>query len=83
MSINLPSGILLDRFCLTAIIIVSGFCELTAQPSETKSPEARYLHQMVFDEGSGQVLVFGGTCGYKMFGDLWAVTGVRWGSRYQ
>ena len=67
MSVNLlrgrPLGRSLERLCLTVVIIISGVCELTSQTTETKSPEARYLHQMVFDEGTGQVLVYGGTCG--------------------
>ena len=67
-----------NRFLLTTVILISSFSEAPAQSTEAKSPEARYLHHMVFDEGAGQMLVYGGTCGYKMFGDLWALNSAGW-----
>jgi tetratricopeptide (TPR) repeat protein len=42
------------------------------------TPEARYLHQMVYDEANHQVLVYGGTGGNKLFSDLWAFNSKGW-----
>lgn len=54
---------------LLIIFSVTGF---------TQQPEARWLHEMTYDEANDQVLVFGGAGTNTIFSDLWSFKNGVW-----
>jgi hypothetical protein len=62
-------------------VVFSSFLPLHewSEPSlEITIPERRWAHHMIYDEANSRVLLYGGSLGNTILGDMWAWDGSSW-----